>query len=139
MGLILDSSILVAFERGRFDLQGLLAAHPSPALAAVTAAELLIGVERADTAERRARREEFVEAMLARIPIRPFNLPEARLYALHFADLCRRGEKIGDRDLQIAVTALNYGCDLATLNADEFRRVNGLTLVDVSVYVISEQ
>jgi hypothetical protein len=49
--MILDSSILVAFERRRFDLERLLADHTPPAIAAVTAAELLIGVERADTPE----------------------------------------------------------------------------------------
>ena len=43
--MILDSSILIAFERRRFDLERLLSDHGSPAIAAVTAAELLIGVE----------------------------------------------------------------------------------------------
>jgi tRNA(fMet)-specific endonuclease VapC len=57
MGVILDSSILIAFERRRFDLERFLADHSAPALAAITAAELLIGVERADTAEGRARRD----------------------------------------------------------------------------------
>src|SRR5947208_10339958 len=105
--MILDSSILVAFERRRFDLERLLADHSPPAIAAVTAAELLIGVHRADTPERRARREEFVENIFARLPIIPFDLAQARLYALHFAGLAARGETIGDRDLQIAVTALS--------------------------------
>jgi hypothetical protein len=40
MGIILDSSILGAFERRRFDLERLLTDHSPPALAAVTAAEL---------------------------------------------------------------------------------------------------
>ena len=44
MGLILDSSVLVAFERRRFDLERLLADFSPPAIAAVTAAELLIGI-----------------------------------------------------------------------------------------------
>ena len=44
MGMIVDSSILVAFERRRFNLELLLAEHSPPAIAAVTAAELLIGV-----------------------------------------------------------------------------------------------
>ena len=67
MGLILDSSILVAFERRRFDLERLLADWSPPAIAAVTAAELLIGVERADTSQRRVRRESFVENIFARM------------------------------------------------------------------------
>ena len=137
MGMILDSSLLVAFERRRFDLERLLTDRSPPAIAAVTAAELLIGVERADTPERRARRETFVENFLARLPIIPFDLPQARLYAVRFAELAQRGEVIGDRDLQIAVTALSLDYDLATLNVREFQRVGGLKLVDVSGYVVS--
>ena len=134
MGLILDSSVLIAFERRRFDLERLLADHSPPAIAAVTAAELLIGVERADTPERRARRESFVQNIFARVPIIPFDLTQARLFAVHFAELARRGEVIGDRDLQIAVTALSLDYDLATLNMGEFQRVVGLRLVNVSAY-----
>jgi len=134
MGIILDSSILIAFERRRFDLERLLADHSPPAIAAVTAAELLIGVERADTAERRTRREEFVQNIFARVPIIPFDVAEARLYARHFAELARRGEVIGDRDLQIAVTAMRLDYELATLNLREFQRVTGLRVVDVASY-----
>ena len=136
MGMILDSSILVAFERRRFDLERLLTDHSPPAIAAVTAAELLIGVERADTPERRSRRESFIQNIFARVPIIPFDLAQARLFAVHFAALASRGEMIGDRDLQIAVTALSLGYDLATLNVREFQRVTGLRLVDVSGYTV---
>jgi predicted nucleic acid-binding protein len=137
MGVILDSSVLVAFERRRFDLERLLSEHSPAALAAVTAAELLIGVERADTPERRARRETFVENLLTRLPVIPFDLAQSRLYAIRFAELAQRGEVIGDRDLQIAATALSLEYELATLNVGEFQRVNGLKLVDVSGYSVS--
>src|SRR5688500_14032104 len=46
-----------------------LADDSPPAIAAITAAEWLIGVERADTPERRARREEFVHNIFARVPV----------------------------------------------------------------------
>ena len=49
MGVILDSSVLVAFERRRFDFERFLGDHSTPAIASITAAELLIGVERADS------------------------------------------------------------------------------------------
>ena len=137
MGLILDSSVLVAFERRRFDLERLLTDCSPPAIAAITIAELLIGVERADTPERRVRRESFVQNIFARVPMIPFDLPQARLFAVHFADLARRGQVIGDRDLQIAVTALGLNYDLATLNVGEFQRVIGLRLIDVSSYAVA--
>jgi tRNA(fMet)-specific endonuclease VapC len=79
MGIILDSSILVAFERRRFDLERLLTDHSPPAIAAITAAELLIGVERADTSERRLRRDAFVQNIFVLMPIIPFDLPQAKL------------------------------------------------------------
>jgi predicted nucleic acid-binding protein len=131
MGVILDSSVLVAFERRRFDLPQLLLDHSPPAIAAITAAELLIGVERADNP---ARREAFVQSILAQVRLVPFDLTQARSFAIQFADLAGRGELIGDHDLQIAVTALTLDYDLATLNASEFQRVSGLRLIDLTAY-----
>lgn len=63
MGLILDSSILIAAERGKFTLPSLFEAHETEAffLAAITVSELLHGVKRADTPERRSKRSRFVE------------------------------------------------------------------------------
>ena len=135
VGIILDSSILVAFERRRFDFERYLGDHAPPAIAAITAGELLIGVERANTPERRSRREAFVENIFDRVKIIPFEMAQARLYAWHFADLTARGEMIGDRDLQIAVTALSLDFDLASLNHHEFSRVTGLRMADVSPYL----
>lgn len=137
MGVILDSSVLVAFERRRFDLERLVSDHTPAAISAVTAAELLIGVERADTPERRTRREAFVQNIFLRTPIIPFDLAQARLFATKYAELAQQGQLIGDRDLQIAATALSMDYDLATLNIDEFQRVSGLRLVDVSGYKVS--
>jgi tRNA(fMet)-specific endonuclease VapC len=55
MGLILDSSPLIADERGKFDMPGLLRQCPGlqPIIAAITASELLHGVERAKDAASR--------------------------------------------------------------------------------------
>jgi tRNA(fMet)-specific endonuclease VapC len=56
MGLILDTSVLIADDRGRFDMPGFLRQFPSPQplIAAITASELLHGVERAQDATRKA-------------------------------------------------------------------------------------
>lgn len=135
VGIILDSSVIVAFERRRFDFERFLAEHAPPAIAAITAGELLIGVERANTPERRSRREAFVQSIFDRVPIIPFDMTQARLFASHFADLAARGEMIGDRDLQIAATALSLDFDLASLNQGEFSRVRGLRMADVAPYM----
>ena len=80
MAVLIDSSVFIAIERrgaGLDELLGLVPDEPV-ALAAVSASELLFGVERANTQERRLRRERYVEAVLALIPILPFGIAEAR-------------------------------------------------------------
>jgi tRNA(fMet)-specific endonuclease VapC len=67
MGLILDSSLLIANERGKFDMPGFLRKFSSaqPLIAAITASELLHGVERAGDAVRKMKRQQHVEQILA--------------------------------------------------------------------------
>ncbi len=96
------------------------------AIAAITASELLAGVHRARTDAQRARREAFVEAMLARIPVVPFDLLCARTHARLAVSLAGSGASIGAHDLQIAATALAHGFRLVTANLKEFERVPGL-------------
>ena len=131
MGVVLDTSILVAAERGDLDMPALLASlgEHSVAIAAITAAELLFGVERAAGAAARARRGAFVESLLAVLPVIPFGLLEARRHAQLWADLARAGAVIGPHDLAIAATALAHDFAIATLNTGEFGRVPGLRLV----------
>jgi hypothetical protein len=54
MGLIFDTSLLIADERGKFDMPGFLQQFPTaqPMITAITASELLHGVERAQDAGR---------------------------------------------------------------------------------------
>ena len=61
--VVIDSSVLVAVERGQLELSTVLAASgTSPvAMAAITASELLHGVHRAGTAAQRALRRENYE------------------------------------------------------------------------------
>ncbi|HEY1244976.1 MAG TPA: PIN domain-containing protein, partial [Hyphomicrobiaceae bacterium] len=96
------------------------------ALASITASELLHGMWRADSAERRARREALIEAILATIPIVPFDLPVARIHAELWAQLTMTGRMIGAHDLIIAATALTHGYDILSENIREFGRVPGL-------------
>ena len=136
MGLILDTSILIAEERGRFDLPGFLLQFPAPQplITAITASELLHGVERAQDPSRRARRQQHVEQILASIFVQNFDLAQARVHARIWADLEVRGLMIGAHDLQIAAAGLAFGHEVATLNAGEFERVAALSVVDASPF-----
>lgn len=137
MGLILDSSLLIADERGRLDMPGLLQrfSGAQPIIAAITASELLHGVERAQDAARKSRRQRHVERILAAVSIQPFDLEQARVYARIWADLEARGLMIGVHDLQIAAAALTLAHDVATLNVKEFQRVSGLRVVDATPFL----
>ncbi len=136
MGLILDSSLLIADERGKFDMPGFLGQFPAqkPIITAITASELLHGVERADDASRKARRQRHVEQILARTAILPFDLAQARCHAQIWANLEMRGLIIGPHDLQIAAAGLALSHDVATLNVREFQRVTGLTVLDATPF-----
>lgn len=138
MGLMIDSSVLIAAERGVLDLPAFFAAHAEEAffLAAVTAAELLYGVEVANTAKRRALRGAFVEGILTALPVIEYDLPIARSHARLWAKLTKAGLRIGAYDQQIAATALTFDHELATLNRGEFERVHGLRLADMTPFFI---
>lgn len=132
MAILIDTSVIIAFERGQlaadaFDEQ---MRGDSAAISAITASELLHGVHRADTAQRRGRRTRLVEAIFEVVRVIPFDLEVARFHARIWADLRSRGQLIGAHDLQIAATAVAHGYRLATRNPREFERVEDLP-VDV--------
>ena len=74
-------------------------------IAAVTAAELLFGVEMADS-RHRARRRTFVEGVLAIVPVEGYDLESARAHATLLAHSRRSGRPRGAHDMIIAATAL---------------------------------
>ena len=138
MGVVLDSSVLIAAERKRFDLVGFLSAHSNDAIfiTAITATELLHGCERANDPAIRERRARFVEGLFQDYAVLPFTLTEARTHAQLWAELERKGTPIGERDLLIAAIAKAHGHTVATVNRDEFARVPGLDLEEVQPFVL---
>ena len=130
MGVLIDASVLIEYERGRIDLQEKLAGHEEDEvfLSVITASELLHGVHRAQDARIRARRSAFVEAVLERFPILPVDLTTARVHAQLWADLASSGLLIGPHDLWLAAAAVAQGLTLLTANLREFKRVPGLVV-----------
>lgn len=139
MGVILKSSVLIAAERGRFDLVALLAAHPNEPffITAITASELLHGCARATDGAVRERRTRFVEGLLQTYAVLSFDLADAREHARIWAELEIKGTLIGERDLLIAAIAIQTGHSLVTLNRGEFDRITGLTLVGAEKFAIA--
>ena len=102
--LILDATLLVATERHRKRLDGLVADDDDVVIAAITAAELLVGVHLADAAHRQAR-AAFVEEVLDTIPTVDYDLDVARAHAELLAHTRSPGRPRGAHDLIIAATA----------------------------------
>jgi predicted nucleic acid-binding protein len=130
MATLIDSSVLIAAERGKLDLPARLAEHATEefAIAAITAAELLHGVHRAGTAAQRARREVSVERLLATLPTLPYDLVVARVHARVWAELAARGVNIGAHDLIIGATALAAGYGVVTRDVRSFPKIPGLSV-----------
>lgn len=134
MGLLIDSTLLIRAERERLTPAQLIAeildrwGDVELAISAMSAGELLHGCWRADTAARRARREEFVEAMLSAVPVVAITLTIMRVFAEIDAGLRAAGSRLPTSDLLIASTAVSRGAELVTANARHFRGVPGLVL-----------
>ena len=91
MGIVIDTDVWVLAEKAGSQLNLARWSHYGGAyMSAVTASELLVGVERANTAERRAQRGAFVENLLASIPVLEFSMQVARTHARMIAALSKK-------------------------------------------------
>jgi len=111
--LLLDTGVLVSAERSRSMLDDVIDDRDDVAISALTAAELLEGVERA-TPERRPARTAFVEAVLAAVPVEDYTVETARVHAQLLAHTRAGGVPRGAHDLMIAATALASQRQLVT-------------------------
>jgi tRNA(fMet)-specific endonuclease VapC len=113
--VILDTGVLIAIERGRLDVDTVLGLDDA-AIAAITAMELLVGVERADTAHRQARAVR-VEAILSSLPVEPYNVGIARVHARLVVAAMAKGRPRSANDMMIAATAAATSRILLTTDA----------------------
>lgn len=96
-------------------------------MAAVTLAELLVGVALAD--ERyRPKRQAFVDGLVAVMPIETYDADVARAHAGLIAHARRAGRPRGAHDLIIAATALARNREVVTLDATGFTDLPGVRL-----------
>lgn len=135
MGIILDSSVIIAAERrGRSVLQILeeiKAAHGQVdiGLSVVTIAELMQGAYRAKADTDKQRRIAFINRLCSDVPVHPFTLETAIMLGRIEGQQATQGIAIAFEDLVIGVTALQLGFDVATLNVRHFRLIPGLKVV----------
>jgi len=125
--LILDTTILISAERGASKLEEIIGDEDDVVIAAITAGELLVGVELADR-RRRPARQRYVELVLSKIPIEPYDLGVARSHAVLLTDVKRKGRPRGAHDLLIAATALATQRAIVTSNSTHFEDLPGVPI-----------
>jgi tRNA(fMet)-specific endonuclease VapC len=137
MGLILDSSVVIAAER-RGETVGKLIEQiiaetddQEAALSAIGLTELVHGIYRARTEEIRVRRESFVNELLEVLTVYPYTKDTAMLAGKLDGEQQALGIVIPFADLLIGVTALTIGYSVLTVNPRDFRRIPGLSVVQL--------
>ncbi|MEW6188027.1 MAG: type II toxin-antitoxin system VapC family toxin [Thermodesulfobacteriota bacterium] len=128
MGIILDTSLLIAAERGEWEVRTYVKGREEEpfGLSVISVSELLQGVHRADSEKRRLKRSAYVEKVIELFPIYPFDLAASRIYAEVWANLLGKGIQVGAHDLIIAATALSRGFSVASMDKRHFDKIEGL-------------
>jgi tRNA(fMet)-specific endonuclease VapC len=135
VGLILDSSVVIAGERRghtvRQILEQLHAAHCEIelGLSVVTVVELVHGVQRAQDEKRRMQRQAFVDELIRDVPVHPVTIEIARRAGRIEGERAAQGISIAFEDLLIAATALHLGFAVATSNLRHFQVIPGLDVI----------
>lgn len=136
MGLIVDTSALIAIERGAVLFEDVLVTHgrQPTAMPAIVWAELLAGVRLAASPVLAARRRGRLERLRLLMPIIDFDANIAERYADIFAACSQAGTPIPANDMAVAATALYLNYDVLVGQRDEkhFRVVPDLKVITVS-------
>lgn len=137
MGLILDSSIVIAAERKGRTVEKLIeqiisvAGDQDAALSSVGLTELAHGIYRAQTPEMRYSRQLFIDELLRVLAVYPYTKATALLAAKIDGEQQSQGVIIPFVDLLIGVTALELGFSVLTVNVRHFRLIPGLPIVQL--------
>lgn len=105
--VILDTNVLIDYERGALDRTGF--ADDDLAIAAITVAEYRTGIELADPAERAATRSRALAAIVDAVEVLAYTEVTAAHHARLIADACRSGRARGAHDLIVAAHAAQTG------------------------------
>src|SRR5215469_9668568 len=130
--VILDIGVLIAIERGQLDVDAVLGMDDA-AIAAITAMELLVGVERADDKHKQAR-AVHAETLLGALPIEPYQLGVARVHARLVVESMSQGRPRSAYDMIIAATAAATNRILLTTDVSAgFDQLTGVRAELVSI------
>lgn len=134
MGLILDSSVLITAERQGQNARQMLATiadaagNDDIAISVITLIELAHGAARADSQERRKKRQEFIQELITALPVHPVTVPLALRVGQIDGENQAKGVRLPLADLLIGVTALELGYSVATSNLRHFQQIPNLVV-----------
>ena len=137
MGLILDSTIVIAAERRGNSPQQLvqqviqLAGNQEAALSSIGLTELVHGIYRANSSEKRIRRQSFINELRSGLVVYPFTDETALLAGRIDGEQTAKGVNIPFIDLLIGATALSLGFSVLTANLRHFKLIPGLNIVSL--------
>jgi predicted nucleic acid-binding protein len=127
--LILDTNVLIAYERGTIDRTAL--DDDELAIAAVSVAEYRVGIELADSPARAADRARALVALTSAIDVLDYTEATAAYHAKLIAHVRGTGTPRGARDLIIAAHALQSGRSVLTFDAKaRFGVLPGVSVID---------
>jgi tRNA(fMet)-specific endonuclease VapC len=114
--LILDTNVLIAYERGTIDRAAL--DNDGLAIAAVSVAEYRVGIGLADSQERAADRGRALAAITSAVDVLDYTEGTAACHARLMAHARRTGKPRGAHDLIIAAHALQSDRIILTFDAN---------------------
>ncbi|MDF1597811.1 MAG: PIN domain-containing protein [Acidimicrobiia bacterium] len=126
--LLLDTTFLIDAERGGVNLDEAIDDDDDVAIAAVTVAELLVGVELA-SGKRRNARQGYVEDILESIPIIAYDRNVAVEHAGLLVAVRGQGRPRGAHDLLIAATARATHRTIVTADQQAFSNLPGVAAI----------
>lgn len=127
--LLLDTTFLIDAERSDTDLDSVIHDDDDVAIAAITVAELTVGIQLA-SARQRPKRRAYVNEVITAIPILPYDQTVALEHAELLVSVRRSGRPRGAHDLLIAATARAFGRTVVSADRSAFDDLPGVTAID---------
>jgi tRNA(fMet)-specific endonuclease VapC len=137
MGLILDSSVVIAAERRGDTPEQLVqqvisvAGNQEAALSSVGLTELVHGIYRANSAQVQSRRRSFVDELRIGLTVYPYTAETAMLAGRIDGEQTLKGVVIPYADLLIGATALSLAFSVLTSNMRHFALIPGLHVISL--------
>ena len=137
LGVVLDSSIIIEAERKSETVEEFLTGIQQRfgeidiSMSAVTVAELVHGIARANKIDVRQRRRAFIDELKKHVPVHPVTDETGEIAGTLSGEQALEGITLPIDDLLIGASALEQGYAIATRNERHFRKIPGLQLVQL--------